>query len=149
MAYRRPRWRAGAVASERPRQGEISAWDNDDFVKAVAATGKKTLVIAGVWTSVCVAFPALQAKADGYKVHAVIDASGDVSQMATDATVARMAQAVVVPVSTNVVLCEFQRTWNTPDAARWGALYSEVSPNYRAVTESYRKAQDVASEVKG
>ena len=48
-----------------------------DFVKAVEATGRKTLVIAGVWTSVCVAFPALQAKADGYKVYFVMDASGD------------------------------------------------------------------------
>ena len=47
------------------RKGEISAWDNADFVKAVEATGRKTLVMAGVWTSVCVAFPALQAKADG------------------------------------------------------------------------------------
>ena len=129
-----------------PRKGEISAWDNADFVKAVEATGKKTLVIAGVWTSVCVAFPALQAKADGYKVYTVVDASGDVSPMATDAFVARMAQAGVVPVSTNVILCEIQRTWNTPDAAKWGALYSEVAPNYRAVTESFRRAQDGAKE---
>src|SRR5262245_16685235 len=45
------------------RKGEISAWDNADFVKAVEATGRKTLVMAGIWTSVCVAFPALQAKA--------------------------------------------------------------------------------------
>jgi nicotinamidase-related amidase len=131
-----------------PRKGEISAWDNADFVKAVEATGRKTLVIAGVWTSVCVAFPALQAKADGYKVYTVIDASGDVSQMATDAMVARMVQAGVVPVSANVVLCEFQRTWNRPDAAHWGAIYSELAPNYRAVAESYRKAQDAANEAR-
>jgi nicotinamidase-related amidase len=63
------------------RKGEVSAWDNADLVKAVEATGRKTLVMAGVWTSVCVAFPALQAKADGYKVFAVMDASGDVSKM--------------------------------------------------------------------
>ena len=132
-----------------PRKGEISAWDNADFVKAVEATGKKTLVIAGVWTSVCVAFPALQAKADGYKVYAVIDASGDVSPMATDVTVARMTHARIVPVSTNVILCEFQRTWNRPDAAAWGALYSELVPHYRAVSESYRKAQDVAKQANG
>src|ERR1700754_3317995 len=59
-----------------PRKGEISAWDNEDFVKAVKKTGRKTLVIAGVWTSVCVAFPALQAKAEGYNVYFVTDASG-------------------------------------------------------------------------
>jgi len=125
------------------RKGEVSAWDNADFVKAVEATGRKTLVMAGVWTSVCVAFPALQAKADGYKVYAVMDASGDVSQMAFDATLARMTQAGVIPVTTNTILSESHRTWNRPDAAKWGAIYAELVPNYRAVAESSKKAQDV------
>jgi nicotinamidase-related amidase len=126
------------------RKGEVSAWDNADFVKAVEATGRKTLVMAGVWTSVCVAFPALQAKADGYKVYAVMDASGDVSRMAYEATLARMTQAGIVPVTTNTILSETHRTWNRADAAQWGALYSELVPNYRAVAESFRKAQDAA-----
>ena len=130
------------------RKGEVSAWDNADFVKAVEATGRKTLVMAGVWTSVCVAFPALQAKADGYKVYAVMDASGDVSEMASNVTLARMTQAGVIPVTTNTILSETHRTWNRPDAAQWGALYAELVPNYRAVAESYRKAQDVAKEPK-
>lgn len=73
-----------------PRKGEISAWDNEDFKKAVVASGKKTLIIAGVWTSVCVAFPALQTKAEGYNVYAVIDASGDLSEMASRTTLARL-----------------------------------------------------------
>ena len=130
------------------RKGEVSAWDNADFVKAVEGTGRETLIIAGVWTSVCVAFPALQAKADGYKVYAVMDASGDISQMAFDAALARMTQAGVIPVTTNTILSESHRTWNRPDAAQWGALYAELVPNYRAVAESYRKAQDVAKEPK-
>jgi nicotinamidase-related amidase len=130
------------------RKGEISAWDNADFVNAVESTGRKTLIIAGVWTSVCVAFPALQAKADGYKVYAVMDASGDPSVMASNVTLARITQAGIVPVTTNVVLCEFQRTWNRADAAQWGALYSELVPHYRAVAESYKKAQDVAKAPK-
>jgi nicotinamidase-related amidase len=125
------------------RKGEVSSWDNADFVKAVEATGRKTLIMAGVWTSVCVAFPALQATADGYKVYAVMDASGDVSQMASDATLARMTQAGVIPVTTNTILSESHRTWNRPDAAKWGAIYAELVPNYRAVAESYKKAQDV------
>jgi nicotinamidase-related amidase len=124
------------------RKGEVSAWDNADFVAAVEATGRKTLIMAGVWTSVCVAFPALQAKADGYKVYAVMDASGDVSQMASDATLARMVQAGIIPVTTNTILSESHRTWNRPDAAKWGALYAELVPNYRAVAESYKKARD-------
>jgi nicotinamidase-related amidase len=128
------------------RKGEVSAWDNADFVAAVEATGRKTLVMAGVWTSVCVAFPALQAQADGYKVYAVIDASGDPSEMASRTTLARLAQAGIIPVTTNAVLGEFQRTWNRPDAARWGAIYNELVPNYRAAAESYQRAQEAAKE---
>ncbi|MGY0611805.1 MULTISPECIES: isochorismatase family protein [unclassified Luteimonas] len=126
------------------RTGEVSAWDNADFVKAVEATGRKTLVMAGVWTSVCVAFPALQAEADGYNVLAVMDASGDVSKLASDAAMLRMANGGVVPVTTNTILSETHRTWNRKDAAAWGALYSELVPNYRAVAESYQRAQEAA-----
>jgi len=125
-----------------PRTGEISAWDNKQFVETVRKTGRKTLIIAGVWTSVCVAFPALQAKAEGYKVYTVMDASGDPSEMASRTTLARLAQAGVVPVSTNAVFCELQRTWNRPDAAEFGALYGAYAPNYQAVVESYQKAQE-------
>lgn len=127
------------------RQGEVSSWDNADFVAAVEATGRKTLVIAGVWTSVCVAFPALQAKADGYDVVVVMDASGDVSKLAADAAMTRMAAAGIAPVTTNTILSETHRTWNRPDAADWGALYGEVSPGYRAVTESFNSAQEAAT----
>lgn len=129
-----------------PRKGEVSAWDNADFVRAVEATGRKTLVIAGVWTSVCVAFPALEAKADGYKVYFVTDASGDPSTMASHTTIARLAAAGIVPVSTNVVLCEFQRSWNRPDAAQWGALYEQVVPHFKALGESHRRAQAAAGQ---
>src|SRR5690242_16960601 len=107
-----------------PRKGEVNAWDNPDFVKAVRATGKKTLIMAGVWTSVCVVFPALQAKAEGYTVYAVVDASGDVSPMASQAAMARMVQAGIIPVTTNVIVPEVQRTWNRPDAAQYGTLYA-------------------------
>lgn len=131
-----------------PRKGEISAWDNEDFVRTVKSTGRKTLIIAGVWTSVCVAFPALQAKAEGYKVYFVTDASGDPSPMASQTTIARLAQAGIVPMSTNAVFCEVQRTWNRPDAMQYAELYAMYAPNYQAVMESYSRAQDVASQSK-
>jgi len=131
-----------------PRQGEVNAWDNALFVKTVRATGKKTLIIAGVWTSVCVMFPALDAKAEGFKVYAVIDASGDPSEMASRTTLARFTQAGVIPISANAVICEMHRTWNRPDAAQLAELYFMVSPNYRAVMESYNKAQEVARQQK-
>ena len=127
-----------------PRKGEVNAWDNEDFVRTVKATGRKTLVMAGVWTSVCVMFPALDAKAAGFKVYAVIDASGDPSEMASRVTIARFAQGGVVPTSTNAVLSEVHRTWNRPEAAELAKLYALVAPNYQAVAESYEKAQDVA-----
>jgi len=128
------------------RKGEVNAWDNEDFVRTVRATGRKTLIMAGVWTSVCVMFPALDAKLAGFKVYAVMDASGDVSEMANRTTLARLVQGGVVPITTNAVLSEVHRTWNRPEAAEIGKLYAHVSPNYAAVVESYLKAQDVAKQ---
>ena len=130
------------------RKGEVNAWDNEDFVKTVRATGRKTLIMAGVWTSVCVAFPALDAKLAGYNVYAVMDASGDVSEMANRTTLARLVQGGVIPVTTNAVLSEVHRTWNRPEAKEIGELYAHVSPNYAAVVESYVKAQEVARQSK-
>lgn len=124
-----------------PRKGEVNAWDNADFVNAVEATGRKTLIMAGVWTSVCVMFPALDAKAAGYNVYAVIDASGDPSEMASRTSSARFAQAGVVPTSTNAVLSETHRTWARPEAAELAQLYALVAPNYAAAIESYFQAQ--------
>ena len=129
-----------------PRKGEVNAWDNALFVKTVRETGKKTLIMAGVWTSVCVMFPALDAKAAGFKVYAVMDASGDPSEMASRTTLARFTQAGVIPTSANAVICETHRTWNRPDAVQIAELYTMVSPNYRAVMESYQKAQEVAKK---
>lgn len=128
------------------RKGEVNAWDNEDFVRTVQSTGKKTLIMAGVWTSVCVMFPALDARLAGYKVYAVMDASGDPSEMASRTSLARFVQGGVIPTTTNAVLSEVHRTWNRPEAAEIGALYAHVSPNYAAVVESYTKAQEVTRE---
>ena len=124
-----------------PRHGEVNAWDNEAYVSAVRATGRKTLIMAGVWTCVCVMFPALDAKAAGYKVYAVTDASGDPSKLASETTIARFVQAGIVPTSANAVICELHRTWNRPEAAELAKLYSMAAPNYRAVMESYERAQ--------
>ena len=128
-----------------PRKGEVNAWDNAEFVKTVRATGKKTLIMAGVWTSVCVMFPALDAKAAGFNVYAVMDASGDPSEMASRVSIARFAQAGVIPTSANAVLCEAQRTWNRADALELADVYTMVAPNYLSVVEGYRKALEVAA----
>lgn len=125
------------------RKGEINAWHNEDFVSAVKATGRKTLIIAGTITSVCMAFPAISAVAEGYKVFVVIDASGTYSKMAEEITLARMMQAGVVPIDTGAVASELQRTWNRPDAQEWAQVYTKIFPAYQLLIESYAKAQDV------
>jgi nicotinamidase-related amidase len=129
-----------------PRKGEVNAWDNPDFVATVRATGKRTLIMAGVWTSVCVMFPALDARAAGFKVYAVMDASGDPSDMASRTTLGRFVQAGVVPTSTNAVLSEAHRTWNRPEAPELAKLYALVAPNYAAVIESYKKAKEIVQQ---
>lgn len=130
------------------RKGEVNAWDNADFVAAVKATGRKTLIMAGVWTSVCVMFPALDAKAAGYEVYAVMDASGDPSDLASRTSLARFVQGGVIPTSTNAVISEVHRTWNRPEAAELAKLYGLVAPNYQAVVESFQKAQDAVKQQK-
>lgn len=128
------------------RAGEINAWDNPDFVAAVEATGRKTLIIAGTITSVCLAFPSISAVHAGYKTFAVVDASGTVSKMATDITLARMTQAGVVPIDTMAVLSELQKSWSGPDAAKWADAYSGTMPHYQLLIESFMKAQKAANE---
>jgi nicotinamidase-related amidase len=125
------------------RKGEINAWDNPDFVAAVKETGRKTLIIAGTITSVCMAFPSISAVADGYKVFAVVDASGTYSKMAQEISLARVVQAGVVPMDTAAVASELQKTWNRDDAQEWAQVYTKIFPAYQLLIESYSKAQDV------
>jgi len=127
-----------------PRTGQINAWDNPAWVKAIQATKRKTLLIAGTLTSVCMAFPTLSALAAGYKVFTIIDASGNWSKMATDLTLARVVQAGAMPIDTYAVLCELMSTWNRPDAMDFAAvMVDHIVPPYRALIESYDKAQSV------
>src|SRR3989441_6330858 len=127
-----------------PRTGQINAWDNPAWVKAIEKTGRKTLLIAGTLTSVCMAFPTLSALAAGYKVFTIIDASGNWSKMATDLTLARVTQAGAMPIDTYAVLAELMSTWNRPDAMEFAAvMVDHLVPPYRALMESYDKAQSV------
>jgi nicotinamidase-related amidase len=128
------------------RNGQINAWDNPDFVAAVKATGKKTLIIAGTITSVCMAFPAISAVEEGYKVFAVVDASGTYSKMAQEITLVRVVQAGVVPIDTGAVASELQRTWNRKDAQEGAEVYTKILPPYRLLIESYNKAQEVVTK---
>lgn len=127
-----------------PRTGQINAWDNPAWVEAIEKTGRKTLLIAGTLTSVCMAFPALSALVAGYKVFCIVDASGNWSQMATDLTIARVTQAGAIPIDTFAVVGELMSTWNRPDAMDFAqVMVDHVVPPFRALIESYDKAQSV------
>lgn len=127
-----------------PRTGQVNAWDNPKWVEAIEKTKRKTLLIAGTLTSVCMAFPTLSALANGYKVFDIIDASGNWSKMATDITLARVVQAGAIPIDTFAVLGELMSTWNRADAMEFAAVMSDhIVPHYRLLYESYEKAQSV------
>ncbi len=89
----------------------INTWEDRRVVEAVKATGRKKLIIAGLWTEICVAMPAIHALNDGYTVYAVTDASGGTTREAHDMAVQRMVQSGVVPITSGVVMAEFQRDW--------------------------------------
>ncbi|MEW4564385.1 isochorismatase family protein [Bremerella sp. JC770] len=126
-----------------PRTGQVNAWDNPPWVDAIEATGRKTLLIAGTLTSVCMAFPAISAVVAGFKVFCIIDASGNHSPMGTDLTLARITQAGAMPIDTFAVLGELMSTWNRPDAMEFAAVMVDLLPHYGALMESYNKAQSV------
>jgi nicotinamidase-related amidase len=89
----------------------INTWQDERVVDAVKATGRKKLILAGLWTEICLAMPAIQAAGEGFEVYAVTDASGGVSAEAHDMAVRRMVQAGVVPITWLAVMGEWQRDW--------------------------------------
>lgn len=118
------------------RPGNINAWDNPDFVAAVEATGKRQLIIAGVVTEVCVAFPALSALQEGYDVWVVTDASGTFNEVTRHGAWLRMQAAGAQLINWFGLACELHRDWRN-DVEGLGALFSAHIPNYRNLMTSY------------
>ncbi|MBF6986260.1 MULTISPECIES: isochorismate family cysteine hydrolase YcaC [Cupriavidus] len=119
-----------------PRPGQINAWDNEDFVAAVRATGKKQLLIAGVVTEVCVAFPALSAIEEGFDVFVVTDASGTFNEITRDSAWRRMSEAGAQLMTWFGVACELHRDWRN-DIEGLGTLFSNHIPDYRNLITAY------------
>jgi len=120
------------------RPGQINAWDNEDFVKAIKATGKKQLIIAGVVTEVCVAFPALSALEEDFEVFVISDASGTFNALTRDAAWERMTQAGAQLMTWFGMACELHRDWRN-DIEGLGTLFSNHIPDYRNLINSYNQ----------
>ena len=119
------------------RPGQINAWDNEDFVRAIKETGRKQLIIAGVVTDVCVSFPTLSALEEGYQVFVVTDASGTFNKSVRDAALMRMAHAGAVMTSWFAVACELQRDWRN-NMEGLANLLGKRLPAYQNLITSYR-----------
>jgi nicotinamidase-related amidase len=89
----------------------MNCWEDERVVNAFEKTGRKKLVLAGLWTEVCIVSPAIQALEDGYEVYIIADACGGVSNMAHDMAMQRMIQAGGVPMTWLQFLLELQRDW--------------------------------------
>jgi nicotinamidase-related amidase len=98
----------GQVPVER---SSMNSWDDEGFRAAIKATGKKNIIIAGLWTEVCVTWPTLNMLDEGYNIYIVEDACGATSQAAHDAAMQRCIQAGAVPMTSVATVLEFQRDW--------------------------------------
>ena len=119
-----------------PRPGQINAWDNEDFVKAVKATGKKQLIVAGIVTEVCVAFPVLSALEEGFEVFVLTDASGTFNQITRDAAWDRMSQHGAQLMSWFGAACELHRDWRN-DVEGLGTLFAKHIGDYANLMTQY------------
>jgi nicotinamidase-related amidase len=95
----------------------INTWQDPAVTNLVAASGRKQLIIAGLWTEVCVAMPAIQAAGEGYDVFVVTDACGAVSPEAHEQAVHRMIQHSITPINWLAVASEWQRDWARTETA--------------------------------
>ena len=103
----------------------MNAWEDPEFIAAVQRTGRRKLIIAGLWTEICVAFPTLDALRDGFQVYVVADAIGGVSVAAHEAGMQRMIQAGAIPISVIGLAGELQRDWGRPESDRLRVILRE------------------------
>jgi nicotinamidase-related amidase len=111
----------------------MNSWEDPEFRSAVERTGRKNLILAGLWTEVCVAFPALDALQAGYRVFVVADAIGGVSRTAHESAMQRMVQAGAVPITVLGLACELQRDWGRAGADRLRGIMREYFSRMRAL----------------
>jgi nicotinamidase-related amidase len=122
----------------------INTWEDARVVDLVKQTGREKLVMAALWTEICLAMPAIQAAGEGYEVYAVTDASGGVSVEAHEMGVRRMLMAGVVPMNWLAVTSEWQRDWARQDTAK--ALGETVLPHAGATGAAFAWEMQLLSQ---
>ena len=113
----------------------MNSWEDADFRAAIEATGRKKLIVAGLWTEICVAFPVLDALQAGYEVYVVEDAIGGVSPTAHAAAMRRMEQAGAKAITVVGLAGELQRDWARPDSDRLRSAMRSYFGGHRALRE--------------
>jgi len=116
----------------------MNSWEDEAFVQAVKATGRKKLIISALWTEVCLTFPALMAMKEGFEVYVVTDTSGGTSVDAHERSIDRMVQAGAIPVTWQQVLLEYQRDWSRKET------YDDVMDLVREHSGAYGMGVDYA-----
>jgi nicotinamidase-related amidase len=118
-----------AFAARVRREGVVNAWADPAFKAAVEATGRKNLIMAGVTTDVCLVFSAIDAATEGYRVQAVMDASGSPYALSEEVARHRMAAAGVTLTATNTIIAELAQDWSTPEGQQLiQLLFTDVIP---------------------
>src|SRR5207302_8584086 len=106
-----PQIRAVFPKQEPIERSSMNSWDDKNFVAAIERTGRKKIVLCGLWTETCVALPTVQAIHDGYDIFVVEDCCGDVNQLSHDNAMKRVIQAGAKPVTALSVMLEWKRDW--------------------------------------
>ena len=125
MSGTNPELRQALPGVEEIDRTTMNSWEDSDFRDAVKKTGRKKLIVAGLWTEVCVTFPVLDALQEGYKVYFVADAIGGVSKTTHECAMQRMIQAGATPITVLGLACELQRDWGRPQADRLRGIMRE------------------------
>jgi nicotinamidase-related amidase len=131
-----PELDAALPGVKRIERTTVNAWDERRIVDAVKATGRKKLILTGISTDVCLAFPAISAIADGYSSYAVIDASGGFSKTQVEMGVLRMQQAGVIPVCYSNVAVEILADNAAPEAA---AVYAALGMPFAGLVSGLKQ----------
>src|ERR1700722_9417461 len=125
-----PQLRAVFSGQEPIERSSMNSWDDKNFVAAIEETGRKKIVLAGLWTETCVALATVQAIHDGYEVYVVEDCCGDLSQLAHDNAMKRVIQAGAKSVTALSTMLEWQRDWAHRDT--YDAVMDIVKSHYGA-----------------